>query len=60
MIGQLKDWTGNGGDREGMTCSTGPQGGIEPTVGAARTQPLYMRRPLYLVSYLRALCDYCY
>ncbi len=30
-------WTGNGGDREGMTCSKEPQGGIEPEVTAAKT-----------------------
>ncbi len=38
-------------EREGITCSKGPQGGIEPGNLAARTQPLYMGRPLYRPSY---------
>ncbi len=40
LMGQLKDWTGNGEEKEGMTSSKGPQGGIEPSARAARTQPL--------------------
>ncbi len=46
LIGQLKSWAGNEGKREEMTCSKGPQGGIEPAAAAARTQPLYMGRLL--------------
>ncbi len=30
LIRQLKDWTGNGEEREGMTHSKEPQGGIDP------------------------------
>ncbi len=51
LIGQQKDLIGNGGEREGMTCSKGLQGGIKPVVAAAGTQPPYMRRPLNQRSY---------
>ncbi len=34
-----KEWTGNGGEREGMTCSKGPQGGTR--AAAARTKTLH-------------------
>ncbi len=40
-----------GNERERRTRSKGPQGGIKPTTAAARTQPLYMERPLYHLSY---------
>ncbi len=40
------------GEREGMTCSTGQYGENKPGAIAARTQPLYMWHPLYLLSYL--------
>ncbi len=40
-IGQLKDWTGNDGEREDMSCSGEPQGGIKPVVAAERTQPTW-------------------
>ncbi len=33
-------------ERETMTCK-GPHGGIKPVAASARTQPLYMGRPLY-------------
>ncbi len=39
------------GEGKGMTLSKGPQGGIERWVTAARTQPLYIRCPLYQLSY---------
>ncbi len=42
LILQLEDWTENGGESEGKTGSKGPQGGIEPTAAAVRTQPLHM------------------
>lgn len=34
-----------------MTCSKVPQGGIEPWWAAARTQSIYMGRPLYQCPY---------
>ncbi len=34
-----------------MTCSKGPQGGIKPVAAALRTQPLFMWRALYQLSY---------
>ncbi len=46
LIGQLKDWTGNGGER-GFDMQLRPEGGIKPRVAAVRTQPLYMTYPLY-------------
>ncbi len=45
LTGQLRNWTGNGGEKEEMTCSKGPQGGIESGPSAGRTLPLYMWRP---------------
>ncbi len=50
LKGQLKDWTGNVGERELMTCK-GPQSGIRPEVAAARMQPLYIGHPLYHLSH---------
>ncbi len=34
-----------------MTCSKGPQGGIERRAAAVKTQLLYMGRLLYQLSY---------
>ncbi len=35
LIGQLKNWTGNGGEKEGVTCRKWLQGGIEPRAAEA-------------------------
>ncbi len=47
----LKDCTGIVEERGGMACSKGPQGGTKLVVAAVRTQPLFMGRPLYHLSY---------
>ncbi len=52
-MGQLENWTGNGGEREGVTCSEGPQGGIKPPAAAVVTQALYMGYLLDQLSYQR-------
>ena len=39
------------GERRGITCSKGPQVGIEPVATVAKTEPLYMGHMLYQVSY---------
>ena len=38
------------GEREGTTCSKGPQVGIEHAAAAARTEPQYMGCMCYQVS----------
>ncbi len=50
MIGQLKNGQETE-ERERMTCSKGPQGGIEPVATAARTRPLCMGRLLFRLTY---------
>ena len=49
MTGQLRHEMG---ERGGMSCSKGPQVGIEPAAAAAaaRSDPLYMRPTLYALS----------
>ncbi len=47
-----KKWSGG---KERMTCSKWPKGGNDPRVTAARTQSLFIRRPLYPPSYKGAL-----
>lgn len=44
--------TGNTVREEGMTCSEGLQVGFEPSVAAARTEPLYVGGTLCQLSYL--------
>lgn len=36
-----------GGEDTGGDAANGPRPGIEPRAAAARTEPLYMGRPLY-------------
>ncbi len=58
LIGQLKDWTQNGRERERKTCSKGPQGGIEPGATASRTKNLCVGSPLYQMTYQGAPIDH--
>ncbi len=41
-----EEWKGNREEREGMKCNKGVQCEIELAAATARTQPLYMGRPL--------------
>ncbi len=56
-----EEWTGNRGERGGMTRSKGPQCGIERMAAAARTKPLYMGHLLYQLSHWvpQGSCNFC-
>ncbi len=46
-----EEWKGNREEREGMKCNKGVQCEIELAAATARTQPLYMGRPLYQLGF---------
>ncbi len=54
LIGQIKVQLGNIEERQEMTCSKEPLGGIKPGTTAASTQPLYIADPHYPPSHHRA------
>ena len=47
MVGQLKIWQ----EREGKTCTKGPQGGVKPTAAAEDSQTQYMEWTLHQLSH---------
>ncbi len=48
LIGELKDWTGNG--RERGNDMQGHRVGIKPVATTAKAYPLYRGHPLYQLS----------
>ncbi len=46
-----EEWTGNKGEREGLSRNKEPQCGIKPAAAPPRTQPLYVGRVFYRLSH---------